>query len=238
MSYTNQWRKAMSVSVFLHFLVFAAAGFLSIGLTAPALPAEEVIMEMDLVSDPLADRAGPTPEPAPPQAPEPAPIEPAPTEPQPPASQPVPEPVVASDEIAPTQAAPVAAPAPKPAPSPAPRGGGGRKSAPAAAASGGGGGGSQSGIAAPGVLSKVEPSYPPAARKAGHEGVAVLRVKVLSNGRPDEVSVTSSSGSPLLDDAAVSAVRKWRFIPAKDRRSGKTVPAFIRLPVSFKLRSS
>lgn len=226
MSYTNQWRKAMSVSVFLHFLVFAAAGFLSIGLTAPALPVEEVILEMDLVSDPLADRGGPTPEPAPPQAPEPAPIEPAPTEPQPPASQPVPEPVVASEEIAPAPAAAAAAPAPAPRRS-------SQSSAPAVAS--GGGGGSQSGIAAPGVLSKVEPSYPSAARKAGHEGVAVLRVKVLSNGRPEEVSVTSSSGSPLLDDAAVSAVKKWRFIPAKDRSSGKTVPAYIRLPVSFKL---
>lgn len=229
MSYTYQWRKAMAVSVCLHFLVFAAAGFLNIGLTAP-VPVEEVVLEMDLVSDPSVDRtSGPAiPEPAPPQAPQPTPIEPAPTEPQPPSVQPEPAPVVTANEFAVTdvEAAPASAPV---VASPSSS----QSAAPSSPPSGGGG--SPGGIAAPGVLSKVEPSYPSAARKAGQQGVAVLRVKVLANGRPGDVAVLSSSGHEVLDDAAVTAVKKWRFVPAKDRSSGQNLAVNIKLPISFKL---
>src|SRR3989441_4584849 len=61
------------------------------------------------------------------------------------------------------------------------------------------------------------PSYPSAAREQGLEGVVVLGVLVGVNGRAVEISVRTSSGARVLDDAAVDAVRRWRFAPAEER---------------------
>jgi protein TonB len=92
-------------------------------------------------------------------------------------------------------------------------------------------------ISPPGILARVEPSYPESARQAGLQGTVVLKIEILENGRPGEVTVHQSSGHELLDDAAVSAVKRWRFVPAKERDSGQTVPCYTTMPVVFKLRS-
>lgn len=92
------------------------------------------------------------------------------------------------------------------------------------------------GIVQPGILSQVEPVYPAQARQAGREGTVVVRIQILTNGRPGEVSVYRSSGWASLDDAAVEAVQKWRFIPAKDRDSGQAVVCYTTMPVRFRLR--
>jgi TonB family protein len=50
--------------------------------------------------------------------------------------------------------------------------------------------------------------------RAGEEGAAVLQVLVDETGRASEVRVARSSGYTRLDDAAVSAVRRWKFAPS------------------------
>jgi protein TonB len=65
------------------------------------------------------------------------------------------------------------------------------------------------------------------------QGVVYLHVLVNADGRPDDVSVSRSSGYPLLDRAAVEAVRGWTFEPA--RAGGLPVSSPVEIPVRFSL---
>ncbi|EGO61956.1 energy transducer TonB [Acetonema longum] len=89
---------------------------------------------------------------------------------------------------------------------------------------------------APRILAEIKPSYPLEARKAGWEGTVVLRIQIMENGAPGQVTVYRSSGYDLLDEAAISAVRQWRFVPAKNR-FGQVIRCSTTLPVIFKLRA-
>ena len=59
------------------------------------------------------------------------------------------------------------------------------------------------------VLSKVAPTYPALARKANIYGAVKLGVVITSDGRVE--STTVIGGNPVLIQAAVDAVRKWRY---------------------------
>lgn len=64
------------------------------------------------------------------------------------------------------------------------------------------------------VAARVEPAYPELARRAGIEGTVELEVSIDATGRVAEVEVLR--GLPMgLSDAAVEAVRKWTWKPAK-----------------------
>jgi len=78
---------------------------------------------------------------------------------------------------------------------------------------------------------QVRPRYPDAARRAGAEGTTVLKVRVLADGSVGEVIVERSAGHPDLDRAAVGAVKRWRFEPA--RRGAIAVPVWVIVPVKF-----
>jgi protein TonB len=78
-----------------------------------------------------------------------------------------------------------------------------------------------------------KPAYPAEARRRHLEGLVVLQVAVSARGTPDSVAVLKSSGHALLDDAALAAVRLWRFEPAT--RGGIAVPAPAEVPVRFRL---
>ncbi len=234
MSYAFHWRKAMAVSFFLHIILLVTAGYIASGFTSSLPVQEEVILEMDLMSDP-ADRAGNSPSLPEPQRsqdiPKPIPTEAAPVE-----KIQTPTPVVKSEAVV-TASDMTMTEAEAPSSSSSSSSSSETSSSSSTAASAPvSGGGSRGGIAAPGILSKVDPSYPSDARQAGLEGTAVLRVQILANGRPGEISVSRSTGHSSLDDAAVTAVAKWRFVPAKDRDSGKTVACYTSLPVSFRLK--
>jgi periplasmic protein TonB len=59
--------------------------------------------------------------------------------------------------------------------------------------------------------------YPPSAQRDGVEGVTGFRLAVGPDGKVTGCSVTSSSGSSLLDDTACRLLtRRARFNPAKD----------------------
>lgn len=80
---------------------------------------------------------------------------------------------------------------------------------------------------------RVEPTYPPAARRAGEEGTVRLKVLVDEKGRPKDVAVATSSGFARLDEAAVAAVRKWRFVAATDGTNA--ISAWTQVAITFRL---
>jgi protein TonB len=80
---------------------------------------------------------------------------------------------------------------------------------------------------------QVKPRYPESARRAGVQGVTTLRVRVLENGRVAEVIVDQSAGFRDLDVAAIDAVKKWLFEPARQGKS--PVAVWVLLPVKFEL---
>ena len=96
-----------------------------------------------------------------------------------------------------------------------------------------GGGEALSGLARPLGGYQVKPRYPESARRAGVQGVTLLRVRVLENGRVSDVIVEQSAGFRDLDISAMDAVRKWLFEPA--RRGKEAVAVWVMLPVKFEL---
>jgi periplasmic protein TonB len=58
-------------------------------------------------------------------------------------------------------------------------------------------------------------------------------VEVLPDGRPGEIRLRQGSGYARLDEAALSAVRRWRFVPA--RRGDTPVAAWVLVPIRFSL---
>lgn len=59
------------------------------------------------------------------------------------------------------------------------------------------------------------PQYPSMARRLGQEGTVVLEVIVSIEGLAKSVRIQESSGHELLDQAALQAISKWKFVPAK-----------------------
>jgi protein TonB len=84
-------------------------------------------------------------------------------------------------------------------------------------------------------LNNPAPTYPPVSRRFGEQGRVLLRVLVSENGLAQSVQLDSSSGFEKLDRAAIEAVKKWSFIPAK--RSNQPVSAYVLVPVKFSLSS-
>jgi protein TonB len=78
----------------------------------------------------------------------------------------------------------------------------------------------------------VSPTYPDAARKRGIEGWVELAFTVQTNGTVDNVEVRNASPADVFDDAAMRAVRQWRFEPVV--RNGEKVEqrAMVRLKFS------
>ena len=81
--------------------------------------------------------------------------------------------------------------------------------------------------------SNPRPGYPEEARRLHQEGVVLLSVEVSAEGLPDEVSVKRSSGYESLDQAAVQAVKRWTFDPA--RVGPLSVASRVDVPVRFSL---
>lgn len=172
--------------------------------------------------------APPVVEPSPPQPVQPVVEPPPPVEDElaakpPPPPKPKPKPVVkqapkpapkaVEQPPAPPQpAAPVAAPAP-PAPlAPAPV-------TPASASAA--------------YLKNPAPEYPSLAQRRGWEGTVLLRVHVLASGKPGEIQIQKSSGRQQLDDAALSAVKRWSFVPAK--QGDVAQDGWVSVPIDFRI---
>ena len=68
------------------------------------------------------------------------------------------------------------------------------------------------------VKSKVEPTYPEIARRMGLTGTVKLQVVVAANGTVKETKPLG--GHPILINAAVDAVKKWKFETASTESTG------------------
>lgn len=82
-------------------------------------------------------------------------------------------------------------------------------------------------------LNNPAPYYPKSAKRRGIQGKVLLSVLVKKDGTAGEVQVSKSSGSGDLDEAALDAVKQWKFIPAKNK--GSIVEASVIVPIEFKL---
>ncbi|CQR71758.1 transport protein TonB [Sporomusa ovata DSM 2662] len=95
------------------------------------------------------------------------------------------------------------------------------------------GGGESAGAS---CLYTPRPSYPQSAKKSNLEGVVLVRVLIDTDGSAVRVSVRESSGYESFDEAALMAVQKWRFSPAK--RCGIPITSFFDVRVRFSLREA
>jgi protein TonB len=97
-------------------------------------------------------------------------------------------------------------------------------------------GGALDGQARPNYLRNPPPPYPEQARRLQQEGLVKLRVQVTADGRASSVQIESSSGWPILDEAALRAVKNWRFHPA--RVGGIPIPSTVTVPIRFELHAA
>jgi protein TonB len=82
-------------------------------------------------------------------------------------------------------------------------------------------------------LSNPAPRYPSLSRRFGEQGRVLLDVYILPDGMVGEIRLNTSSGFARLDEAALAAVRHWRFVPA--RRGDEAIPYWYVQPVTFSL---
>ena len=85
----------------------------------------------------------------------------------------------------------------------------------------------------PKEVSRVQPQYPEAARKARLQGIVILEAIITKSGSVDSVRVLRGL-NPLLDTAAMQAVSRWRYEPATF--NGRPVPVYLTVTVTFKLQ--
>ncbi|WP_309678745.1 energy transducer TonB [Polaromonas sp.] len=197
--------------------------------TAELLVPAEILVQF---VDPPAPKMepAPSPAPAPTRAPAAAPAvqkkaaskAPAQVQPQPLAIvDPTPSPNALAGVIAP----PVdAAPAP---------GATAAAAAPGAAAGSGGPDGLQLPSSDAAYLQNPRPPYPAISKRLGEQGKVVVRVLIGIDGTAQKVEIRQSSGFERLDQAALSTVQRWRYVPGK--RGGVPEAMWFNVPVNFVL---
>ena len=84
-------------------------------------------------------------------------------------------------------------------------------------------------------LNNPAPDYPAMSRRIGEEGRVLMKVLVSADGSAENVEIEKSSGSERLDNAAMQAVKRWKFIPAK--KNNQALSAYVIVPVKFSLDS-
>ncbi len=78
------------------------------------------------------------------------------------------------------------------------------------------------------------PVHPSALLERGIGGVVWLRVLVERDGHAAEVQLLRGSGQRLLDESALDAVRRWRFVAA--RRGVQSLASCVEFPIRFTVR--
>jgi protein TonB len=87
-------------------------------------------------------------------------------------------------------------------------------------------------IKIPAKVLHVPPVYPAIAQQARVEGVVIIEAIIGTDGRVKEARILKSK--PLLDEAALTAVRQWVFSPTT--LNGVPVPVLMTVTVRFTLR--
>ncbi len=223
---------AVGASLCVHALALGMGGGLKSSVTEPPR-----LLEARLVQEVLPEKTPEKPhvEPPPPQ-PRPHKSTPAET-PHPPKAVARPEPVVPQQRLVAEARADHPAPAIATAPAPAPAVAANQTPAPVAVAAPPVAAAAVASYSPPSFgaryLDNPKPGYPMIARRRGLEGTVRLDVRVSAEGIPVAVKVRESGGHEALDEAAVTAVWHWRFVPA--RRGGEPVEASVVVPIRFRL---
>ena len=76
-----------------------------------------------------------------------------------------------------------------------------------------------------------EPQYPARAKRLGQRGRVVIHLVVLPDGSVGEASIKETSGYKILDDAALDAVRGWKFTPLSP--SARQINRYGDKPIEF-----
>ena len=87
-------------------------------------------------------------------------------------------------------------------------------------------------IAAPKKLKDVPPVYPPMAIQARVQGVVIIEATIGTAGTVKTARILRSV--PLLDEAALDAVRQWEYVPTL--LNGVAVPVIMTVTVNFSLK--
>lgn len=84
----------------------------------------------------------------------------------------------------------------------------------------------------PNYLHRPNPVYPAVSKRLREAGTVLLRVSLDAAGTVSVVTVQTTSDYPRLDQAAIEAVRQWRFIPAT--RGQQAIASTVLVPIEFK----
>jgi protein TonB len=81
----------------------------------------------------------------------------------------------------------------------------------------------------------VKPEYPELARVARIEGRVILQAIILKNGTVGEIEVLNCNRPNMgFEEAAIGAVRQWRYVPAT--QGGRPVDVYFTVRVDFDLQ--
>lgn len=87
----------------------------------------------------------------------------------------------------------------------------------------------------PVVTDQTSPDFPAAMRRARIDGKVIMALIVGENGRAEQIQVEQAT-HPLFAEAALAAVRHWRFKPAI--KNGRPVASSFSLPIEFRRDTS
>ncbi|MBL8471483.1 MAG: energy transducer TonB [Rhodocyclaceae bacterium] len=84
-------------------------------------------------------------------------------------------------------------------------------------------------------LDNPKPAYPALSRRMREQGRVLLRAWVSALGSAEQLEIKQSSTHARLDEAALAAVARWRFVPAQ--RGGVPVASWVLIPISFSVEN-
>ena len=82
-------------------------------------------------------------------------------------------------------------------------------------------------------LQNPKPAYPAISKRLGEQGKVILRVLIGADGLPQKAEIKQSSGFDRLDQAALTTVMRWRYVPGK--RGGVPETMWFQVPLNFVL---
>ena len=82
-------------------------------------------------------------------------------------------------------------------------------------------------------LQNPKPIYPPVSRRMNEQGKTTVRVLIGVDGTPQRAEINTSSGYDRLDQAAITAVMRWRYVPGK--RGGVPEAMWFNVPINWVL---
>ncbi|MEZ8734760.1 MULTISPECIES: TonB family protein [unclassified Vibrio] len=77
------------------------------------------------------------------------------------------------------------------------------------------------------------PNYPRQARRRGVEGVVTYEIWLDAEGKQIKQALVNSSGALMLDNAALDAIKQWKFSP--HTVNGRAIAHRVQIPVRFRL---